>query len=236
MGYLDKNDVREQRHSIYSSVKDDILVQKRRQQICRSALEAFTKNGFHETNLREISERTGLAYGSLYDYVRTKDDMLFLIYESVLGELHQRLQKAVTCSDDPIKQIKKLIEVAMDHTDEFQNAIILLYQESRVMKASGHLPKVFEKERSYLHIFSAVLERGINVGVFNVANTRVLESILPLMFSAWALKRWNLRGISKSEYTQTLMQFILQGIGATAAKGASSRGGRRSNISTRSAR
>jgi hypothetical protein len=124
----------------------------------------------------------------------------------------------------------------MDHTDEFQDAIILLYQESRVMKASGHLPKVFEKERSYLRIFSTVLQHGINVGVFNILNTRVLESMLPLVFSAWALKRWNLKGISKSEYTRTLMRFILQGIGATAATNRRSKSVRRVNMSSRDAR
>jgi len=77
------------------------------------------------------------------------------------------------------------------------------------------VPEVFEKERGYLRIFSDVLQRGVNLGVFNIVNTRVAESFLPLMCSAWALKRWNLKGASKSEYIETLTQFVLQGIGAT---------------------
>ena len=200
---------------IHTSVKDEALVQKRRQQICQAALQAFTANGFHETNLRQVAKLTGLAYGSIYDYVKSKDDILFLIYESILGELYHRLEQAVKGSDDPIEQITALIKAAMDHTDEYQEAIILLYQESRVMKTSGHLPEVFEKERGYLRIFSDVLQSGVNLGVFNIVNTRVAESFLPLMCSAWALKRWNLKGVSKSEYIETLTQFVLQGIGAT---------------------
>jgi TetR/AcrR family transcriptional regulator, cholesterol catabolism regulator len=199
-------------HRIHTSVKDEALVQKRREQICQAALKAFTENGFHETNLKQVTKLAGLAYGSIYDYVKTKDDILFLIYDMVLGELSQRLQEASKESDDPVEQIKALIKAAMEHTDEYQEAIILLYQESRVMKTSGHLPDVFGKERSYLRIFSEVLERGIQRGVFNIENSHILENVLPLMCSAWALKRWNLKGVTRAEYTEALARFVLQGI------------------------
>ncbi|HKA21683.1 MAG TPA: TetR/AcrR family transcriptional regulator [Blastocatellia bacterium] len=205
-------------HRIHTSVKDEALVQKRRQQICEAALKAFTENGFHETNLKQVTKLAGLAYGSIYDYVKTKDDILFLIYDNVLSELSHRLQDAAKESDDPVEQIKALIRAAMEHTDEYQEAIILLYQESRVMKTSGHLSDVFGKERSYLRIFSEVLERGVKRGVFNIPNSQILENVLPLMCSAWALKRWNLKGVTRAEYTEALARFVLQGIEATAGE------------------
>jgi AcrR family transcriptional regulator len=203
---------------IATNVKDKALVQLRRDQICKAALQAFTKNGFHETTLRQVTKLTGLAYGSIYDYVESKDDILFLIYDSILGELHRRLEEAARSSEDPIEQLRALIRAAMDHTHEYQDAIVLLYQESRVMRASGYLSEVFDKERGYLQIFSEVLERGTQLGVFTIPNIKVFENILPLMCSAWALKRWNLKGVSKAEYVEALTQFILQGIGATPRK------------------
>lgn len=203
---------------IATSVKDKALVQMRRHQIYQAALQAFTKNGFHKTNLRQVTKLAGLAYGSIYDYVKTKNDILFLIYDSVLDELHRRLEDAARSSQDPLEQLQALIRAAMDHTDEYQDAIILLYQESRVMKSSGHLAEVFEKERGYIHIFTEVLERGARSGVFNVPNLRVLENLLPIMCSTWALKRWNLKGVSKAEYVEALTQIILRGVGATPPK------------------
>ncbi len=197
---------------ILTSVKDAALVKKRRQQIFKAALQAFTKNGFHETNLRQVTKVAGLAYGSIYDYVESKNDILYLIYEGILGELHRRLEAAAASSRDPTEQLRALIRAAMNHTDEYQDAILLLYQESRVMKTSGHISEVLEKEKSYLRFFTEVLERGVKRGVFNVPNIRALESVLPLMCSAWALKRWNLKGVSKAAYTETLIQMLLQGI------------------------
>src|SRR5499433_143522 len=95
-------------HRIHTSVKDEALVQKRRQQICEAALKAFTENGFHETNLKQVTKLAGLAYGSIYDYVKTKDDILFLIYDNVLGELCRVLQEAATSSNDPAEQLRAL--------------------------------------------------------------------------------------------------------------------------------
>jgi len=215
MSRLTKSTLGDGHIGVYTSVKDKALVQKRRQQICQAALQAFTENGFHETNLKQITKLAGLAYGSIYDYVKTKDDILFFIYESILGELYQRLEEAAKSSDDPVEQIRALIKATMDHIDEYEDAIILLYQEARVMKTSGHLSEVFEKERGYLRIFSEVLEHGMTLGVFNIVNIRIVENVLPLMCSGWALKRWNLKGVSKFEYTETLTQLFLQGIGAT---------------------
>lgn len=203
------------RSRIHASVKDEALVEKRREQICKAALQAFTENGFHETNLRQVTKLAGLAYGSIYDYVKSKDDILFLIYDSVLGQLYQSLKQAVESSDDPEQQLKAIIKAAMDHTDEYRAAINLLYQESRVVKTSGHLPVVFAKERSYLQLISEVLGRGVKQGIFTVPTPAFLVNTLPLMCSAWALKGWNLKGVSKDEYTQELTRFVLQGIGAS---------------------
>lgn len=205
---------RKGRIKIATSVKDEALVEKRRKQILDAALRAFTRNGFHETNLRQITKLANIAYGSIYDYVKTKDDILFLIYDDILGELYQRLDQAVSVSDNPIEQLRALIVAAMDHTDEYQEAIILLYQESRVMKTSGHLHEVFEKERSYLRIFKDVLERGIKQGMFNVGSLKLVENILPLVCSAWALKRWNMKGLDKAAYTEALIEFVMRGIDA----------------------
>jgi AcrR family transcriptional regulator len=203
---------------IATNVKDKALVQVRRHQIYQAALQAFTKNGFHETNLRQVTKLAGLAYGSIYDYVKTKNDILFLIYDSVLDELHRRLEEAAQSSEDPLEQLQALIRAAMDHTDEYQDAIVLLYQESRVMKSSGHLTEVFEKERGYIGIFTEVLEQGAKLGIFKIPSVKVLENLLPIMCSTWALKRWNLKGVSKAEYVEALTQFILQGVGATPRK------------------
>jgi len=93
---------------------------------------------------------------------------------------------------------------------------LLLWEESKVLKSSGWLPKIVEKESTYLKIITEVLERGRRLGVFKIPEGEIpiLVNILPLSGSTWALRRWNLGTISRAEYTEALIDFVLQGIGA----------------------
>jgi|SRR5438876_572266 len=201
---------------VHTNVKDEALVKKRREQICKAALQAFAQNGFHETNLREITKLSGLAYGSIYNYVKTKDDILYLICDSILTDLFRRVERAFKSNTDPVEQVEAIIRAAIDHADEHRDAVMLIWQESKVLKISGHLPEVLERERSSLRIIAEVLERGSRLGVFKIPDPgiTILVNILPLTSSAWALRSWNLGRISKSEYTEALIAFVLQGIGA----------------------
>jgi TetR/AcrR family transcriptional regulator, cholesterol catabolism regulator len=205
---------------IHTNVKDEALVEKRREQICKAALQAFAQNGFHETNLREITKLSGLAYGSIYNYVKTKDDILYLICDSILSDLFHRVEQASKSFSDPVEQVEAIIRAAMDHADEHREAVMLLWQESKVLKISGYLPEVVQRERSYLRIIAEVLERGTRLGVFNIPDSEItiLVNILPLTCSTWALRSWNLGQTSKAEYTEALIDFVLQGIGVVRGK------------------
>jgi AcrR family transcriptional regulator len=205
------------RIKIHTNVKDEALVKIRREQISKAAMQAFAENGFHETNLRQITKLSGLAYGSIYNYVKTKDDILYIICDSILSDLFRRIDEAVKTNSDPVDQIEAIIRATTDHADEHKDAVLLIWEESKVLKSSGWLPEIVEKERTYLKIIAEVLERGSRLGVFNIPEGEIpiLVNILPLTSSTWALRRWNLGMISRTEYTEALIDFVLQGIGAS---------------------
>lgn len=205
------------RIKIHTNVKDETLVKIRREQISKAAMQAFAENGFHETNLRQITKLSGLAYGSIYNYVKTKDDILYIICDGILSDLFRRIDEAVKTNSDPVDQIEAIIRATIAHADEHKDAVLLLWEESKVLKSSGWLPEIIEKEKTYLNIIAEVLERGSRLGVFNIPEGEIpiLVNILPLTGSTWALRRWNLGTISRTEYTEALMDFVMQGIGAS---------------------
>lgn len=59
----------------------EALVQERRQQIARAALEVFSARGYDEATVREIARRAGLAEGTVYLYFRSKRDLLLAAWE-----------------------------------------------------------------------------------------------------------------------------------------------------------
>ncbi|MEE9527351.1 MAG: helix-turn-helix domain-containing protein, partial [Syntrophobacteria bacterium] len=73
-----------------TQVKDPELVKKRRRQIVDAAVELFIRKGFHKTTTREIAQKAGLSIGSVYEYVSTKEDVLYLVCDVIHAEAERQ--------------------------------------------------------------------------------------------------------------------------------------------------
>lgn len=63
----------------------------RRQQIIDAALECFSREGFHRTTMQDIVRATGLSFGAIYRYFKTKDEII----EAVAQQRHRREREVI---------------------------------------------------------------------------------------------------------------------------------------------
>src|SRR5437588_11682086 len=61
--------------SMASRARTEIPVDKRRQ-ILDAAVRVFARQGFHATRVADIADEAGVAYGLVYHYFRSKDQVL----------------------------------------------------------------------------------------------------------------------------------------------------------------
>ena len=76
-----------QQKQINTVVKDPRLVETRRQQIIDAAVGLFIKKGFHRTTTREIAREAKFSIGTLYEYVESKEDILYLVCDHIHSEM-----------------------------------------------------------------------------------------------------------------------------------------------------
>jgi TetR/AcrR family transcriptional regulator, fatty acid metabolism regulator protein len=57
------------------------LAADRKKQILKAAVEVFAERGFHRTRVSDIAKRAGVAYGLIYHYFDSKDDVLNSLFE-----------------------------------------------------------------------------------------------------------------------------------------------------------
>lgn len=112
-----------------SSIKDVTLVKKRRNEIIQSAITLFKQKGFHRTTTREIAKEAGFSIGTLYEYIRTKEDVLILVYESINDHVYQHMA-TLTKKDDPtLDDLTLIIDSYYRFIDDLQDEVLILYQE-----------------------------------------------------------------------------------------------------------
>lgn len=196
---------------VQTLVKDQNLVARRHEQICDAAMKLFARKGFHQTSVREVAEASGLGIGTLYNYIKTKEDILYLVYRRLFAIFEQRMREAMEGIEDPRRQIEAALEATLRIYDEFHDVVLLLYQESH---AVGHraLQSLIEVDRLYVGFFRDILERGNVTGKFAVKEPDLLAVSLLFLCAVWALKRWNLRGYTLPQMIENLTGMVLHGI------------------------
>src|SRR5699024_2729667 len=135
------------KRSILSSVNDERVVEKRRIQIIQGAISLFEQKGFHRTTTREIAAESGFSIGTLYEYIRKKEDVVCLVYEAVDNHVHERLVQVIEARDPSPKNLLGIIDSYYRLMDEMQDEVTILYQEVKSLKTDIK-EQVLEQERS----------------------------------------------------------------------------------------
>ncbi|HEU5395045.1 MAG TPA: TetR/AcrR family transcriptional regulator [Candidatus Methylomirabilis sp.] len=209
---------------VATAVKDQDLIARRHDQICDAAVKLFTRKGFHNTTVREIAEASGLGIGTLYAYIKTKEDILYLIYDRIFTRFRDRMLAAAKGIDDPTTQLRVALETTFRIYHDYQDLVLLLYQESHVLGKQA-LQSLFEVDRSYVAFFREILERGQAEGQFRRQDANLVGIAAVFLCAVLALKRWNLRGYRPEEVAEHLMDLIFRGILNGREPGDAPRGG-----------
>jgi len=86
-----------------SSIRD------RRGATDRAALDVFQEKGFHATTVRDIGRAAGLTQGTIYNYVRSKEDILFLVCDRVVAEYISRMEEAAARRANPALRLREAL-------------------------------------------------------------------------------------------------------------------------------
>lgn len=141
---------------IRSSVKDQELVMRRRKQIIEGAMRLFKEKGFHRTTTREIAKESGFSIGTLYEYIRTKEDVLFLVCEFVHDQVRDQLTATISVDNPSDESLRQAIRQYLYFMDTIQPEILMLYQETKSLNKEKR-KFVLEQERKVVGMMEELL-------------------------------------------------------------------------------
>lgn len=201
------------KHNVHASVKDEKLVALRREQMIKGAVQLFKQKGFPRTTTREIAKAAGFSIGTLYEYIRTKDDVLYLVCDSIYEHVKERLEEVVCTEIGSVESLKIAITNYFKVMDELQEEVLIMYQEVRFLPKES-LPYVLEKEFQMVGMFENILEQCTENGTFtlNKKEIQLLAHNIFIQGQMWGFRRWALQKLyTLEEYTEMQIRYVLQG-------------------------
>lgn len=135
------------------------------QAIVEAAAKLFARDGFGATSLDGIAEVLGVSKASLYYHIKNKEEILRLIFLTVLAVSEEPLRQIVESELAPREKLWKVIEHQASVAADRSPAMIVFYREQ------PHLTGPFAREiilrkKAYERYFERIIEEGQATGVF----------------------------------------------------------------------
>jgi AcrR family transcriptional regulator len=199
--------------SIGTNTKDPELIRDRREQLIRAALEVFQEKGFHATTVRDIGRAAGLTQGTIYNYVRSKEDILFLVCDRVVAEYIASMEQAVAATGDPTKRLEEALRGVTRVMIEQSSAILLVYHESHNLDRRS-LRSVLARVQGWIDRFEELIAECLGREHLPKTKRALLTNIVTFLPTLIALRGWSLpKDLTHDQYMDGLVEFMMQGLG-----------------------
>lgn len=203
---------------IETNVKDDALVRQRRQEIIRAASKIFSEKGYHQSTIRDICKASRLGPGSLYNYIKKKEDILYLIYNELTMMLTQCLVETMRENQkNPLQQFHEALGKTIRIIWDYQDLILLMYHETASLDRES-MHTILKRESDYVALWDKLLEKCEKLGII-AARNRLDANIISFLMAFIPLRRWNLRNkFTEEEIKSGIIDHIVRALGIPKTK------------------
>ncbi|QHE54391.1 TetR/AcrR family transcriptional regulator [Pontibacillus sp. HMF3514] len=197
-----------------SSIKDERLIVKRRDQMIKGAVALFKQKGFHKTTTREIAKASGFSIGTLYEYIRTKEDVLFLVCDFIYERVRDGMEQAIDTNEKGMPSLKNAIQSYFQLMDDMQDEVVVMYQEVKSLSKDAQ-DYVLKKEMNMLQMLEQVIENSLPTSM-SKEDIQLIANNIFVQGQMWGFRRWMLqKQFTLEEYTERQMHFLFEGLQVT---------------------
>ena len=159
-----------------------------RREIVTACVPLFVEKGFHETSMQEIGAAAGLGKSTLYDYFKTKDDILIYYFEDQLSDLAEAAQKIAMQNKSADKRLRQIMEMYLEYMQANKNLFMKITMETQRLKVESQ-KQIQEKRHAYQDLIRVLIDEGIREGVFRKINALLaarllISAVSPVIFGS----------------------------------------------------
>jgi AcrR family transcriptional regulator len=84
---------------------------RREREVLDAAVEAFARHGFAGASVQDVADSVGILKGSLYHYIRSKDELLFRLLSEIHDDVERILEEVRDVPDlSPLQRLSLYVE------------------------------------------------------------------------------------------------------------------------------
>jgi len=143
-------------------VADRTLAQEeKRTLILEAAVRVFAEKGYHTCRVGDIAEEAGVAYGLLYHYFGSKEEVLETVFRATWGELLSAVRGVEELGEPAPEQIRKVAAIVLRSWQRDPDLIRVLVRE---ITRSPQLQREIDEVGQAFEALERIIVRGQEEG------------------------------------------------------------------------
>jgi TetR/AcrR family transcriptional regulator, cholesterol catabolism regulator len=136
---------------------------QRAEQIKDIVSRLFAEKGYHATSMRDVGNEIGMSKSSMYNYFRSKEDILFHLMNDAMDEALETLQAICRADHSPDEKLSAVLDFYARYYAGDQDRLTLLVNELPSLSAE-HQEIIKRKDRDYVKLIHSILDELTDAG------------------------------------------------------------------------
>lgn len=164
----------------------------REQDIVAAAARVFQEKGYHAATTRDIAAAVGIQQASLYYYIASKEELLYLVVREPIMQLYAQVEAIVKSSLPARVKIERGIQAHLVAFDEnYPHMFVFVQELHNVVQALQDTLREFPGR--YQNLWEELLRQGVARGELR-ADLDVITSALMILGMCNWMYRWYRKG------------------------------------------
>jgi TetR/AcrR family fatty acid metabolism transcriptional regulator len=161
----------------------------RRRQILAAAVKVFAEKGFHASRVGDIAEEAGIAYGLVYHYYESKEDLLETIFRTTWTEMLARVREVEEAGVPAAEAVRQVTALLLRTWRRDPDLVRVLVRE---VTRNQHVQQEIEEITQAMEALERIIRRGQESGEFRTELDSRLSAVvfygaLEEVLSGWVL-------------------------------------------------
>jgi AcrR family transcriptional regulator len=179
--------------------------------ILQKAATMFRQRGFAASSMRDLAESVGIEAASLYNHIRSKNEILEAICFEVANSFNMHMDKVESGSSSSIQRLEQVLRF---HVHQMIENFEQVYVSDREWKhlEEPYLSNFHTQRRNYRKRFAALIEEGI--AKKEIRPIDASTAVLLMLHAIGGIESWHRskRKISAKELEENILTILIGGL------------------------
>lgn len=179
----------------------------RRARIAEAACNVFAEKGYAAATMREVAAAAGMHVPTMYQYFRSKEEILELVYSWTINRAIAAMEPALSATGPAGPRMRNIVRALHDMNHELRRETGVINRETRALSRAAR-DRVLGRYAGMVRQIADVIEAGQQEGVFRPLDAGLAANFVDALADVWPLRPFAVGSTDSAIYAAELVDFV----------------------------